>query len=143
MITTVRTWLRKWWLRVPEPRVFSVGWGVAYLMLGCAGVSALVAPPYAVSADASRLDIAVALGGLNLIGMAIAMVAGYKDFWQGERLGISLMLAAAAIYASLVLYQDVQTVDSLALQFFYLAFVVVILGIRLLMIRWFTYRPRG
>lgn len=85
----------------------------------------------------------ISLGGLNLLGMVIAMTAGARDFWKGERLGIGLMLAAAAIYASLIGYLHFTSGGSRALQFFYLAFVVVILGIRLLMIRWFTYRPRG
>ena len=138
----LRTWLRTWWLTVPEPRHISVGWGVAYLMLGLAGYVALSDPPTSLVSKAGQQPIILSLGCLNVAGMVIAMISGWRDFWKGERLGIGLMIGAACIYASLIVALGISQGGSRGVQFFYVAFVLVVLGVRYLMIRWFTYRPR-
>jgi ABC-type transport system involved in cytochrome c biogenesis permease subunit len=143
MFAGIRRQLKLWWLLVPQPRAFSLGWGVAYLMIGGAGISTLVSPPSSLSGNGSPIPVILALGGLNLIGMCISMVSGYRDFWKGERLGISLMMSAAIIYAGITVHSHFIYSDSKAVQFFYIMFVVVVMAIRLFMIRWFTYRPRG
>lgn len=142
MASSIREWFAKWWLTVPEPRLLSVGWGVAYLMLGLAGYVALSDPPTSLVSMAGRDSIILSLGGLNVAGMVIAMISGWRDFWKGERLGIGLMIGAAGIYASLIIALWISQGGSRGVQFFYVAFVLVVLGIRYLMIRCFTYRPR-
>lgn len=136
LVASVSRWARTWWLAVPEPRSFSIGWGLAYLMLGASGVSALFAAACYPGGMSYALAAAVAVGVLNIVGMLVAMVSGYRDFWWGERLGISLMLCAAAIYA--VLLPGIDSVTP-----WYICFALVVLGLRWLMIRRFTFRPRG
>lgn len=131
-----------WWLTVPEPRVFSLGWGAAYLMLGCAGLLALVDPPLSLIGSAGWLPVVISLGGLNVLGMFISMISGWCDFWKGERLGLAFMLGAAGIYAGLIVTLQLHESGNRWVQFFYVAFAFVVLGLRYLMIRWYTFRPR-
>ena len=131
-----------WWLTVPEPRVFSLGWGAAYLMLGCAGLLALVDPPLSLIGSAGWLPVVLSLGGLNVLGMFISMISGWCDFWKGERLGLAFMLGAAGIYAGLIVTLQLNESGNRWVQFFYVAFTLVVLGLRYLMIRWYTFRPR-
>ena len=131
-----------WWLTVPEPRVFSLGWGAAYLMLGCAGLLALVDPPLSLIGSAGWLPVVLSLGGLNVLGMFISMTSGWCDFWKGERLGLAFMLGAAGIYAGLIVTLQLHESGNRWVQFFYVAFTLVVLGLRYLMIRWYTFRPR-
>ena len=138
----MRVWLREWWLRVPEPREVSIGWGVAYLALAFAGLAAVMDPPRTIVAEVSGPAMA-AIGVLNLVGAVIAMTAGYLDFWKLERVGILFMAGAAGIYALLVLAIHFSTEGPRLMQFWYLAFALVVLGVRTLMIWRFSHRPRG
>ena len=138
----VKRWARLWWLSVPEPRSFSIGWGAAYLMLGCAGLAALLAPPIALGGAEGWGPAVLSLGGLNIVGVIIAMVSGWCDFWWGERLGLAAIICAAAIYAGLLVTLREDPLGGTGIPFFYVAFALVVLGLRYLMIRWFTFRPR-
>lgn len=134
-------WLHVWWLRVPEPRAFSIGWGIAYAVLCLTGLAALYAPPHDLVDEIGGTVTRVAIGGLNILGTVIAMVSGYFDFWKGERLGIGLAAGAAIIFAGILLYLNDRGSTLVALG--YVLFSGVILGVRYLMIRWYTFRPRG
>lgn len=137
------SWLKTWWLRVPEPRVFSVGWGIAYAVLLLTGLAALYAPPVAVVAEVGYTAAKLSIGGLNILGTIIAMVSGYFDYWKGERLGIGLTASAAVILGALLVYLHGHTEGSVLVTLGYVTFAAVVLGVRYLMIRWYTFRPRG
>lgn len=136
-------WLHTWWLTVPEPRVFSLGWGIAYAVLCLTGLAALYDPPVSVVKETSLFVVQLSIGGLNITGTLIAMSSGYFDFWKGERLGIGLAAGAALVYAGLLLYLKTSGDASPLVSLGYVAFSAVVLGIRYLMIRWYTFRPRG
>lgn len=137
------TWLKTWWLRVPEPRVFSVGWGIAYAVLLLTGLAALYAPPVTVVAEVGYMAAKISIGGLNILGTLIAMVSGYFDYWKGERLGIGFTAAAAVILGAMLVYIHGRIDGSVLVTLGYVAFAAVVLGVRYLMIRWYTFRPRG
>lgn len=140
----MRAWLLTWWLRVPEPRVFSIGWGIAYAVLCLTGIAALVAPPITVVTEVGYATAKVSIGGLNILGTIIAMVSGYFDYWKGERLGIGFTAAAALILGAMLAYVNHQIPEGSTLVVMgYVAFAAVVLGVRYLMIRWYTFRPRG
>lgn len=140
----MRAWLLTWWLRVPEPRVFSIGWGIAYAVLCLTGIAALVAPPITVVTEVGYAAAKVSIGGLNILGTLIAMVSGYFDYWKGERLGIGFTAAAALILGAMLAYVNRQISEGPTLVVMgYVAFAAVVLGVRYLMIRWYTFRPRG
>lgn len=144
VLAQVVGWLRVWWLRVPEPRVFSIGWGVAYAVLCATGVAALVSPPVSVVAEVGHTAAEISIGGLNIVGTLIATVSGYFDYWKGERLGIGFTAAAAVILGALLWHVNSQLTECSTLVVMgYVAFATVVLGVRYLMIRWYTFRPRG
>ena len=137
-------WFHTWWLRVPEPRVFSIGWGIAYAVLCLTGIAALAAPPITVVNEVGYAAAKVSIGGLNILGTLIAMVSGYFDYWKGERLGIGFTAAAALILGAMLAYVNRQISEGSTLVVMgYVAFAAVVLGVRYLMIRWYTFRPRG
>lgn len=105
-------------------------------MIGAAGAAVLAAPAGVLPPGHGALAAVVALGLLNVIGMAVAMLSGYREFWKGERLGISLMLCATVIYLFLLFPGDGASP-------WYVAFTILILGLRWIMIRRFTFKPRG
>lgn len=143
-MSSIIDWMRTWWLRVPEPRVFSIGWGIAYAVLCLTGIAALVSPPVTGVAEVGYTAAKVSIGGLNIIGTLIAMVSGYFDYWKGERLGIGLTAAAALILGAMLAYVNHQISEGSTLVVMgYVAFAAVVLGVRYLMIRWYTFRPRG
>ena len=139
----VLEWFHTWWMRVPEPRAFSIGWGVAYGVLCLTGIAALYAPPVIVVDEVGNSLASLSIGGLNIVGTLVAMVSGYFDFWKGERLGIGLTAAAALILGSLLAYLNGKVDGSTLVPLGYVAFALVILGVRYMMIRWYTFRPRG
>ena len=139
----MKMWLHTWWLRVPEPRVFSVGWGIAYAVLLLTGLAALYSPPVTVVNEIGYTLAKVSIGGLNILGTIIAMISGYFDYWKGERLGIGFTAAAAIILAGLLIYINDKIDGSVLVTLGYVAFAAVVLGVRYLMIRWYTFRPRG
>lgn len=143
MFAKLSNWAKVWWLRVPEPRVFSVGWGVAYAVLLLTGLAALYAPPMTVTGEVGYMAARMSIGGLNIAGTLIAMVSGYFDYWKGERLGIGLTAAAAVILAATLFYVHGRVDGSLLVMLGYVTFAAVVLGVRYLMIRWYTFRPRG
>lgn len=137
-------WLRTWWLSVPEPRVFSIGWGIAYAVLCLTGIAALVSPQITVVEEVGYSAAKISIGGLNILGTIIAMISGYFDYWKGERLGIGFTAAAAVILGALLWYVNDKLVQGSTLVVTgYVAFAAVVLGVRYLMIRWYTFRPRG
>lgn len=142
-MTSILKWFRTWWLRVPEPRVFSVGWGIAYAVLLLTGLAALYSPPITIVSEIGYTAARASIGWLNIVGTLTAMVSGYFDYWKGERLGISLTAAAAIILGALLAYANGRVQGSTLVVLGYVAFAVIILGVRYLMIRWYTFRPRG
>ena len=136
-------WLYTWWLRVPEPRVFSVGWGIAYTVLLLTGLAALYSPPVTVVTEVGYTAAKLSIGGLNILGTIISMVSGYFDYWKGERLGIGFTAAAAVILGAMLVYIHGRIDGSVLVTLGYVAFATVVLGVRYLMIRWYTFRPRG
>lgn len=137
------SWLQTWWIRVPEPRAFSIGWGLAYAVLCLTGLAALHSPPPEIVDEIGSLVSRISIGGLNIVGTLIAMISGYFDFWKGERLGLGLAAGAAVIFGGLLIYLDGRVEGSTFVALGYVTFTVIVLGVRYLMIRWYTFRPRG
>ena len=139
MGTAVR-WFRQWWLTIPEPRDLSLVWAVAYLVLAAAGVAAVFAPPHAIVAVFSWPALA-AVGWLLIVGAVLAMVGGWREFWKLERVGIAGMGGASLLFALIAL--GLPRDDLVGVVLGYVAFAIITLTARYLMIWRFAYRPRG
>lgn len=136
-------WFRTWWIRVPSPRDISIAYTCIYLIALGTGLLTLVEPPRSIAYEIGDYAVA-ALGVLLTIGAVIGMIAGALEHWRLERVGLLFMGTAAAIFAGIVISPHyAQYAGSRPAQVGFIAIAIGALVVRYLMIRKFTYRPRG
>lgn len=142
MLRRFHDWLRFWWLKVPEPRAFSAIYTTLYGIAALTGLVTLLNPPQTIRAEIGTAAMA-SIGVLLLIGAAIGMVGGAWEHWKLERVGLWFMSGALLIYAMLVTALHFTSQGSRLTQ---LGVILLALGtftVRYLMIRRYTFRPRG
>lgn len=143
MIGTFRVWLHTWWLNVPEPREVSAVFTVAYMITLYTGIVTLLSPPDSLSQVVGGKAVMASVGALLILGSLISMYGGARDFWRLERIGIWLMAWGIGIYFAIVAYLQSTTPGSRLTQLGMIALGGCVLLLRYVLIRWFTYRPRG
>lgn len=134
--------LRTWWLTVPEPREISVAYTVIYALAATLGVATIAAPPDAIQHIAST-GLIILVGCFLTAGAALAAGAGYWDYWQLERLGLVLICGGLVCYGILVGALQHTTIGSRIGYLIVIVLAIMSMLLRWLMIRGFTYRPRG
>lgn len=139
----IRDWFRSWWLRVPSPREISIAYTAIYFVALATGIAALAVPPRTVELEVGAYASA-ALGVLLTLGAVIGMIAGALEHWRLERVGLMFMLTAGLIYA--VIVSSIHYSEAPGSRLTQVGFIMIACGalvVRYLMIRRFTYRPRG
>ncbi|WP_449280430.1 hypothetical protein [Leucobacter sp.] len=138
----VRQWFRTWWLRIPDPRDISLAYTVIYVIAGATGLVTLVYPPTTIKAAIGPAAMA-GIGVLLLVGAVLGMLGGAWEHWKLERVGIGLMGSALVIYGILVAVLHFQSPGSRLTQLGVIVLAVGVFAVRYLMIRRYTFRPRG
>ncbi len=142
MIAKLTRWARTWWLTVPEPREISMIYTLIYAAALGTGICTLVIPPPTIQHIAAPPTLAFIGYGL-VVGAALAAAGGYWEVWALERGGLVLIAAAlAGIGVLLIALQHVE-LGARVLQLGVLVLAISVLVVRWVMIRIFTYRPRG
>ena len=153
-MSRLRTWLRTWWLDVPEPREISLGWGALYVSTGAIGIATLTAPG-STAWNVLGLVGVLAIGLLLLVGTIFACVGGAREHWKLERVGVAGVILGLLIYGGMLwaLFQtpiaatwqhpDFTAAAAQGPQLGILGALVLALCLRYMMIRRFEYRPRG
>lgn len=139
----VREWCRTWWARIPHPREISIAYTAIYFVALATGIATLAVPPRTVELEIGAYASA-ALGVLLVLGAVIGMIAGALEHWRLERVGLMFMLTAGIIYAATV--SSIHYSEAPGSRLTQIGFIVIACGalvVRYLMIRRFTYRPRG
>lgn len=139
-MSRIRGWLNTWWLRFPEPRELSLLWAVTYAIALYIGGAALFAPP---SSAFGMIDSVVytGIGVAMIIGAVVSMVAGYRDYWGVERLGLYLQAAALFCYFVTVLALQITQPGNRWMQMGVILYALCALGARYLLIRVYTRKP--
>lgn len=140
MTGRLRHMVRFWWASIPDPRLVSAGFAVAYGLAVLGGLRTLVSPPSGASADAHGLVVMV--GWFLIAGGVFSAAAGWADAWAFERLGLALLIMATIAY-TLVLAASEFRGEARSVGLTMTAFGLVLFVIRLGMIWRFTRRPRG
>lgn len=142
-MSAVSNWLQTWWLRVPTPREFSVAYTVAYFAALAMGVLILLWPPQTVSAELGGPAAIMSVGILLVVGAPIGMMGGALEHWKLERIGLWFMSGALGIYWLVVLALQLTQTGNRYGQLGGLFLGLMLFLVRWLMIRRFTFRPRG
>lgn len=138
----VSAWLRTWWLVVPVPRELSVAYTCVYVVAALTGLVTLVLPPVTISAEIGSVAMS-SMGVLLLVGAAIGMVGGAMEHWKLERIGLFFMASAITIYGLLVGALHFSSEGSRLTQLGVVVLALAVFVVRFLMIRRYTFRPRG
>ena len=125
---------RDLWLTLHEPRSITALHIIGYTTLLIAGTAALASPPAAISAEWGG-ELTTAWGAGLLIGGALALVAVPRGIWWLERVGITLLITAAAMYLSVILTLHLTSAGNRLPQACIITYGIVSLAIRWLRIR--------
>lgn len=135
-------WLRTWWLEVPEPREISTIYTIVYLAFSGVGAITIIAPPAAVTHIATP-GVIIAVGAFFIVGALTAGLGGAWENWRVERIGLALMAAALAGFAVLTLALEDTTIGTRIAVLILILIALAVLVLRWVLIRGYTYRPRG
>lgn len=142
MRARVANWFRTWWLRVPRPRELSIAFTVAYSVALLTGIATLLRVPLLYEQSGVFADLAP-VGALLSFGAATAMVGGALEHWKVERVGLWLMSGALVIYSGVVFARAAPHPGPRFTLLGVICLALCLFFVRYLMIRRFTFRPRG
>jgi len=129
--------LRRFWLRVHQPRVISALYCIIYTLLLLGGISALIDPPRSIE-GAIGASAMTTLALLLVLGGTLGAPSALLGAWWLERLAVVSVGFSAAIYASIIITLDIQaTTGNRDLQ---LSMVVVVLFMQA--VRWQRIKQR-
>ncbi|QAB18338.1 hypothetical protein Leucomu_13215 [Leucobacter muris] len=139
----VAGWVRARWLRlVPEPRYASTVYACAYALFVATGVVTLAWPPQSLEGVFGAGGMTV-VGLMFLVGGALGMLAGWREWWELERWAIVAMVAGLAAYAYIVIVLHFQSTGSRLTQAGVILIASCVLALRLGMIWRYPFKPRG
>lgn len=139
----IAAWFRSWWLRVPQPRDISIAYAIMYAGMLCTGIATLLNPPTTIRAEIGPV-LMDCIGWFLVVGALLAMGAGTVKNWLVERVGVVFIIAALACYSVLIFSLHVTESGSRLTQLGVVFFAAIgAFVIRYLLIRGYTYQPRG
>lgn len=128
------------WLRVHEPRVFTATQTVVYLVLVCAGLYAVTAPPNSITDALGPVMMTVA-GVFLIVGGLLGTAGAPGGYWWLERIGLWGMMGGSSSYLTAVVYLQFTAGGNRMFQsLFILAFMMLLFG-RMVMISGWDYDP--
>lgn len=137
----LKNWLNYWWLRVPEPRVFSVIYTFAYMGGILGGILVYFYPPVTMLDTFGDVTMKI-IGLLWMGGSIIGAIAGAREAWKLERLGVYAILLGVFGYYSIVIYLGLHQTGSRWAQLTVIYFALLLFILRLAHIWQYTYKPR-
>lgn len=139
----IKAWFATWWLKVPEPRDISIAYSFIYFGMFLTGLVTIINPPSTIKAAVGPFLMGW-MGVLLTVGAILAMYAGTLENWLLERIGLGFILGALACYIGLIVSLHFTESGSRLTQLGVVGFAAVgAFIVRYLLIRGYTYRPRG
>lgn len=130
------------WLRVNEPRKISTYYFVAYVILAAVGAYAFISPPGTIAGAIGDTAMAL-LSALLVVGGVIGLIAVLPGKYWLERLGVMSISLASVIYLFIILTLHTTTPGNRLLQAGYVAFVLLLQGVRWERVKERPFRPAG
>lgn len=142
-MNAIRSWFRaRWDHLVPEPRWLSIMYTFGYALMVGAGIVTLVTPPQTLTGAVGEVSMAIA-AYLWLIGGLIGMTAGQREWWEGERFALGMMLTGIVFYAWIVASLHFTQAGSRLTQLCILGLAALLLLVRFGFIWRYPFKPRG
>lgn len=129
-------------MKVPEPRDISVAFSIAYVLAFLGGLATLILPPRSIAGVVGP-SLMVAIGVFFIAGSVLGMYSGAKEIWLLERVAIWLMGGGLLAYGAQVGILHFTSSGSRLTQLTVVGIALTLFVVRYLMIRKYTYRPRG
>lgn len=137
----LQNWLKRWWLKVPSPRIYSSIYAVVYSTAVAGGIFTYLFPPYTLLGELGELSTNI-MGILFTVGGLIAAVAGTRGSWRLERIAIYAIMLSLSVYLMTVVQQAYQSDGHRYTQILAIVFAMFLFIVRLAMIWRYTYRPQ-
>ena len=128
--------LRRFWLRVHQPRVISALYCIIYTLLLLGGISALIDPPRSIE-GAIGASAMTTLALLLVLGGTLGAPSALLGAWWLERVAVLSIGASAGIYGAIIVVLDATGAGNRQLQ---LSMVLVVLLMQA--VRWHRIRVR-
>lgn len=146
MIITLRRFTRRTfvkgyglWLRINEPRMISVYYAVAYVVIGAFGFISLWNPPSSLQGAVGSAAMYCFLGLMAAGGFLGAPVALNGKYWL-ERWAIGFLVGASLIYLGILFGLHVGSPGNRLPQMGFIFFFLMMQGVRIERVRKRDYR---
>lgn len=138
---SAKDWYMHWWIKIPEPRAYSIIFALAYL--GCIGwgTMAFFYPPQTLLGSAGQLTMSL-MGLAYVMGGVVGAIGGAMEAWKLERLGIYLVSMGLLSYYVIVLHTAFNSSGYRYAQILVIYLSLLLFSMRLVMIWRYTFKPR-
>lgn len=133
--------VRALWATVAEPRHLKATYFVFYAMALLTGFATLVRPPQSIE-GALGTPLTMIWAGFVIMGSFGGMLTVFPGWWWAERLSIVLIWTGAAIYFLVAATLHTPS-NSRLTQMGWIALGAGLFYVRWLLIRKYTFQPRG
>lgn len=94
--------IQGWWdALIPEPRWVSIMYTLGYGITVAMGIVTLIHPPQTLTGAVGEVSMTTA-AILWLAGGTIGMISGQREWWEGERYALAMMLVGIIFYAWII-----------------------------------------
>lgn len=134
--------IRRLWESITEPRHMKTAYAVLYMITILTGIATLLVPPSSIAGELGE-PLTVAWSVFLIMGGFGGLLTVFPGWWWAERLSIILVWTGLVIYAIVVLSLHFTSSGSRLTQLGVLGLAGGVGYIRWLMIRRYSFEPRG
>lgn len=134
--------LTRAWRAIAEPRHLKVTYAMFYGIALLTGFATLVRPPQSIE-GALGAPLTALWAGFVIMGAFGGLLTVFPGWWWAERISIVMIWTGAAIYFIVVLSLHISQSGSRLTQMGWITLGAGLFFVRWLLIRKYTFQPRG
>lgn len=141
LVSQANDWLKYWWMKIPEPRSYSIIYALAYGGAIVFGLFILLFPPQTLLGSAGEVTMTT-MALLYIGGGTIGAFGGTREAWKFERIGVYSILLALTSYFVVIIHTAIHSTGFRYAQMLTIYLACLLMVTRLVMIWRYTYKPR-